>query len=297
MYDVSVIGGGAAGISAAIYSARYKLNTLLISKDIGGLTLIAHLVENYPGFKSITGPELMNKFEEHLKSYNVTIKKEEVYSIKKNKNFIIETENNKYEAKTIILALGTIRKKLNLLNEDKFFGRGLSYCHTCDAPLFFNKTVAVVGAGDSALSASLLLTEYAKKIYLINKKNKFEAEPLILEKLKNNKKIEIIFNINLRELKGDKFLKSIILDNKKELKVDGLFIEIGYVPSQLLIKELKLKIDKNNYIIVNEKKETNVKGIYAVGDITNTPLRQIVTAAADGAIAATSAYNYLKIKK
>jgi len=287
------MGAGPSGLSAAIYAARYKLKTLILTKDLGTLTE-AHLVENYPGFKSISGLNLMNKMKEHVLSFKVPIIEEEIKAIKKEKNFIVHTEKNKYEAKALILALGTKRRRLNLPNEENYLGKGVFYCYTCDGPLMHNKIVAVVGGSDSAAQASLLLSEYAKKIYIIYRKEKLRAEPILIEKIKKNKKIEFIPNAEVKELKGSKFLSSVVLDNKKEIKIEGLFVEIGAVPSTTLVKDLKIKTNKFGYIITNELKETNIPGVFAAGDISTTPLRQAIVGAGDGAIAAFSAYKYCK---
>jgi thioredoxin reductase (NADPH) len=297
MHDLIIIGAGAAGMSAAIYAARYKLNTLLISKNIGGLTLDSHNIQNYPGFLSISGNDLMNKFKEHVKFYNVPIIEEEVIDIKN--TFIICTKNKEYKARAIILALGRQKRKLNIQGEKEFLGKGVSYCATCDAPFFKDKIIAVVGGSDSAGVEALLLAEYAKKVYIVYRKEKLRAEPLTLEKIEQNKKIEVIYNTNIIEVKGNKFVNRVILDkeynNSKELKLDGLFIEIGSIPSTTLITRLKVRLNDNGYIIVNEKQETNVSGVFAAGDITTgtTGMKQVITAAAQGAIAATSAYKYL----
>lgn len=295
MYDLIIVGAGPAGLSAAIYAARYKLNTLVIAKETGTLSE-AHIVENYPGFKSITGLELMQKFKEHVSYFKVPIIEEEVRTIRKNKNFKVYTDKNTYESKTVILAIGTKRKKLNLPNEDKYLRKGITYCYTCDAPFMFDKNVAVVGGSDSAAQASLLLSEYAKKIYLIHRRETLRAEPLLVEKIKKIKKIEFIPNAEVKELKGSNFLSSIVLSNKKELKVDGLFIEIGAVPSLSLVKDLNIKIDDKDYIITNQNKETNVKGLFAAGDIIVSPMKQATVSVGDGSIAAFSAYKYCQNK-
>lgn len=288
-YDVIIIGAGAAGLTAALYSERYGLNTLILSEDIGGTTNLALTIENWPGIKSISGPELMKNFKEQIKS---PIKLEKVSSIEKNKNFIIKTDKAKYESKSVIIATGTKRRKLPAKNSDKFEGKGISYCATCDAPLFKNKTVAVLGGGNAAATTALLLTNYAKKVYIIYRKDKLRANANLVNQLKG--KVEITYKANVIEVKGDKFLSSVILDNKKEMKLEGIFVEFGGLPLTEIAKSLKLKLNETGFIIVNNKKETNIKGIFAAGDVTNTPLKQIVTSAGDGAIAATSAYEYCK---
>ncbi len=287
MYDVIIIGGGPAGVAAAIYSQRYKLKTLLITKNTGGMVLDSHLIENYPGFTKISGVELSKKFEEQIKQLNIEKIEAEIIDIDNNLT-LTDKNNNKYETKNIILALGTEKRKLNVQGEEKFLGKGVSYCYTCDAPFFKDKTVAIVGGSDSAAKAALLLADYAKKVYIIYRKENLRCEPHYLEKIKN-KNIEILNNTEIKEIKGTDFVESVTLTNSK-LKLDGVFIEIGTIPATNLAKKLNIELDENNYIKVNNKQETNIKGVYAAGDITNQLLKQIITAAAQGAIAANSIF-------
>ncbi|MEM2933151.1 MAG: thioredoxin-disulfide reductase [Candidatus Pacearchaeota archaeon] len=296
IYDLIIIGSGPAGLTAAIYATRYKLKTLVITKGLG-LAFYAHKIENYPGFPNISGMELLKRIEDQAKTFNIRIIKEEVKEIKKRKYFLVVTGNKIYKTKTIILASGTERKKLNIPNEEKFIGKGVSYCATCDAPLFKNKIVAVIGGGNSAVMSALLLAEYAKKIYLIYRGKELKAEPIQIERLKKNKKIKILYNSGIKEIKGKNFVESIILNNKKKLNVQGIFIEIGNVPVTYFLKKIPIQKDKEGFILTNQAMETNIKGIFAAGDIRKKTLRQIVTAASDGAIAAFSAYSYLKSKK
>lgn len=285
-------------MSAAIYAARYKLKTLVISKEIGGMIVDAHIVENYPGYTKISGMDLMKKFREHVKYFNVEIKEEEVENIEK--GFKVYTDKGTYQGKTILLGIGLKRRKLNVKGEEKFIGKGVSYCATCDAPFFKDKTVGVIGGNDAAAMAALLASEYAKKVYIIYRKEKIRAEPYWVDLINKNKKITIINNTNVKEVSGTKFLEKIKLDkpykNKDELKLDGLFIEIGSVPTKALTQDLKIKTDDKGYIIVNAKQETNVKGVYAAGDITtgSNYFRQVLAAGAEGAIAANSVYVFCK---
>jgi len=298
-YDVIIIGGGPAGLTAAIYTARNKLRTLILARDKGVLSY-AHIIENYPGFKSISGLELIDKFEEQAKEFGVEIKNEEALRINKiGEKFKVETRENFYESLAIILALGTEKAKLNVEGEDKFIGKGISYCVTCDAPLFKDKIVAVVGGSNSAATSALLLAEHAKKVYIIYRKEEIRAEKVLVDRLKE-KGVEIITNSIVKKAEGDSVLRRIIIEQKgKEnvLRIDGLFIEIGYIPSSSLVQNLGLKME-NNFVKVNERMETSIQGIFAAGDITtgSAGLRQIVTACAEGAIAAISASKYLKSK-
>ncbi len=294
MYDVIIVGGGPGGLTAGIYSARYMLKTLIISKEFGGQITEAHMVCNFPSQPNISGFELGNKMFEQVKSLGVNIKYGEVIKISKEDRFIVYTEKEKYEAKTIILAIGRRKAKLGVPGEDKFLGRGVSYCATCDAPFFKDKIVAVVGGGNSALTAALLLSEFAKKVYIIYRRSKFfRAEPAWVKAVNENQKITPIFNTNVVSINGDLKVSNIKLTNGETLDVDGVFIEIGSIPDNTLVNQLGVKTDEKGYVIVNEEKQTNVPGVYAVGDMTNGPLKQVITACADGAIAATSIYNQI----
>jgi len=299
VYDLIIIGAGPAGLSAAIYASRYNLNTFIISEEIGGMASEAYKIENYPGFKSIPGMELMNKFKEQVKGL-VDIKQERVIEFKKENNFVITTKKSIYKSKTVIVAAGTKRRKLNIKGEKEFLGRGVSYCATCDAAFFKDRIVGVVGGNDAAAMSALLLAEYAKKVFIIYRKEKIRAEPLRVSQLEKNKKITIINSTNVVAVNGDKMMSSVTLDrefnNSKELNLNGLFIEIGSIPSTVLTKKLGIKLDEEGYIIVDSSQKTNVNGFYAAGDITSgsNKFRQIITAASEGAIAAHSVYEFLK---
>ncbi|MBM3199958.1 FAD-binding protein [Candidatus Woesearchaeota archaeon] len=293
VYDTIIIGAGPAGMTAAIYAIRYKLKTLIISKDTGGIANLAHKIENWPGIVSITGPELMENFKNHVEALGVKIVQEE--AVKISQGFEVTTsESNKFKAKTLILALGTVRRKLNIPGEDEFLGKGVSYCCTCDGPMFRNKIVCVVGGSNSAVMGALLLADYASRVYLIYRKDALKADPALTDSLKTNKKIEVIFNSEITKIVGTKFVEKIVLNNGKELPMQGIFIEIGGIPSTALAKQLGIDLDDHSSIIVDDNMRTNVKGVFAAGDITNTPLDQIVTACADGAKAAYAAFNHLK---
>ena len=295
MQDLIIIGGGPAGLSAGIYAARYMINTLLLVKDHGGAIAEAHLVENYPGYEEISGLELVEKFKKQAKKLGVEIKDEEAIGIKKEKGYFLV--NNKHKAKKVILAIGTSRRKLNIPGEDEFIGKGVSYCATCDAPFYRDKIVGIVGGSNSAARAAQLLSEYAKKVYIIYRKEKIRAEPKICSQIDKNPKIEILNNTQVKEVKGDKFVNSVVFDSGEVFMLDGLFIEVGSVPSIALPKELGVKLDEKGYIVVNDAMCTSVKGVYAAGDITtgSNQWRQVITACAEGGIAAASAY--LDIKK
>jgi thioredoxin reductase (NADPH) len=295
MYDLIVIGGGPAGLASAIYSARYMLKTAVLSKDLGGAITGAHLVENYPGFEAVSGLDLVKKFEKQAKKLGVEIKSEEALGIKKEKDHFLV--NDKLKAKKIVLATGTFRRKLNIPGEEEFVGKGVSYCATCDAPFFKDKIVGVVGGSNSAVRAAQLLCDYAKKVYIIYRRDKLRAEPKLCEQIEKHPKVEIIYNTNVKEVKGEKTVNSAVFDSGEVFMLDGLFIEIGSVPTFALPKELGVKLSEDGYIVVDDAMKTNVKGVYAAGDITtgSNQWRQVVTACAEGGIAASSAY--LDIKK
>ena len=301
IYDLIIIGAGPAGLTASIYASRYELNHLIIGNLVGGTAAIAPMVHNWPSEKAISGLELSQKIEETAKNLGGQILIDEVIDIKKNGVFSVFTHSNaELKAKNIILALGTIRKKINLAGEDKFLGHGVSYCATCDGPLFKNKIVAVLGGSDAAAETGLYLSELASKVYIIYRGEKLRTQEATIEKLINQKNIEIIYNNNIKELKGDQSLEEIILENnyqgRQNLKVDGLFIEIGGLPPQNLIEKLKLETDSAGYIKIKAGCSTNIPGIFAAGDVTtgSNGLKQIITACAEGAVAATSIYHYLQ---
>jgi thioredoxin reductase (NADPH) len=309
-YDFLILGGGGTGLAAAMYGARLGLKTLVIGSThgaelpIGGVITTTNIVENYPGFTKITGPQLAKNLEKHARAYDlVTIKNERATEIKKSgKSFIVKTEKNKYRAKTILFATGTKWRKLDIPGSEEFEHKGVTYCALCDGPLFKGKTVAVVGGSDSAAKDALLLTEYAKKVYIIYRGDKIRPEPVNLERIKKNKKIEIINNTNLTEIKGDKLVTSVVLDkpykNSNELKLGGVFVTIGYIVLSDLAKPLGVKLNKEGEIIINHMtSETNVAGIYAAGDVTDKPFKQLITGVADGCTAAYSAYEYITKNK
>jgi len=308
MYDLVILGAGPAGLSASIYASRYKINHIVIGSIFDSSTAKAHLLENWPGEKSIKGLDLVNNFYNHAKGFGVEIFQENVVEIIKEidsdsgKNiFNVKTNLNKtYQARSILIALGTKNRKLNISGEEEFLGKGVSYCAVCDGAFFKEKIVAVVGGSNSAAMAAMMLSEHASHVYLIYRKNLLRCEPIMIDRLEKNEKITILYNTNVTKVLGGKSVESIELDSEyngsKEIKLDGLFIEAGSVPSVSLVKGLEMKTDDNGYVVIDQTGATNVKGIYAAGDITNgsNGLRQIVTATSEGAIAATSIYKYLK---
>lgn len=294
--DLIIIGAGPAGITASVYASRKKMDFLMITKDIGGQAAWSSDVENYPGYQFITGPDLVAKFQEHMQKYGINLKEnEEVVELeKKDKIIYIKTTKESYEAKTVIIAAGKKAKEIGVPGEKEYKNKGVAYCVTCDGPLFAEKDVAVIGGGNSALDAAIQMMNIANKVYLINITDKFTGDAVMQEKLKNNPKITILHNTRIESITGDKFVKGINVDihgKKQAIDVKGVFIEIGLMPNSWFAKD----IDKNEKgeIKVNCANETNVPGIFAAGDVTSVPEKQIVIAAGDGAKAALGAFRYL----
>ena len=302
LYDLIIIGGGPAGITAGIYAARQKLNTLLIAKDFGGqMALKAVNIENWPGNKEISGMDLINNFEEHLKKYKLDTEMDETRKVEKiGEKFLVYTvNNNTFESKTIIIASGADPRPLEIPGEKEFLGRGVSYCTVCDAAMFSKKTVAVVGGGNSGFEAAIALVQWTDKIYILEYGEKISADFENQEKAKKTGKIETIINAQAKEIKGDKFVNSLIYTDVKtgkdnSLTVKGVFIEIGRQPATSFVKGL-VEFNEKDEIKVNPfSGETSTPGLFAAGDVDNIPYKQIVIAAGEGAKAAISVFHYLK---
>ena len=296
IYELIIIGAGPAGITASIYAARKKMNFIVITKDVGGQTVLSSGIENYTGYQFITGVELANKFREHIESFNILLKENETVTfVKKDADIIIvETDKGKYYTKSVVVASGRVPRKLNVKGEEEFKNRGITYCATCDAPFFAGKDVAVIGGGNSALDAVLQLIKIANKVYLIDIAPKLKADPIMVEKAKNSNIVEIYNNTKVEEIYGDKFVEGIKIsrNNKiKELSIEGIFIEIGSIAASDFINDVLKNKDKE--IIVNCKCETNIPGIFAAGDVTNVASKQIIVACGEGAKAVLSAFEYL----
>ncbi len=304
IYDLVIIGAGPAGLSASIYASRYKLNHLLLGAQIGGQVNEIHSIENWPGDISVSGFDLLSRFVSHAKSLGVTPQNESIVSVKKAVDDIFEitTGKNIHKARAIIMAMGTAYRKLNIPGEKEFTGKGVSYCATCDAMFFRNKIVSVIGGGNAAVVVALELTDFASKVYLIYRGERFSAEPVWLDKMTANPKIVPIKNTNIIEIKGGEKVEKIILDNAYEdnnhLDVDGVFVEIGSEPGIELAERLGVETDEQGFIKVNADMSTNISGVFAAGDITtgSNKFRQILIAAAEGAVAANGAYKLLKLK-
>ncbi len=297
IYDCVILGAGPAGLGAAIYAARYKLDVLIIGQETGGTANLAHDIENWPGYKG-TGWDLMEKFADHAKSFDVPIFADVIHGVKKDQdeNFQVICERNTFKGKTILLAMGTKRRKLNIPGEEELQGKGVSYCATCDCVFMKDKVVGVVGGSDAAAMAAQILSQHANKVIIIYRKEHMRAEPARVELLEHDPKVEFEYNANVTEIIGDSKIEKVKLDNGKEIQLEGLFIEIGGSPVTAVAKELGVDLAKNGRIIVKEDMSTNVEGVYAAGDITtgSNQFNQIATAVAEGSIAALSVFQRLR---
>ena len=291
-YDIIIIGGGPAGLTAAIYATRYEMKTLVIAKEMGGQLANAPHVDNYPGVPDISGFELMKKMEDHAKKLGVEIADGEVAEIK-NGFKVITREGKAYKAKSVIVAAGTERRHLNVPGEKEFLGKGVSYCATCDGPLFRDAVVGVVGGSDSAAKEALLLAEYAKKVYIIYRRGKLRAEPATAKEVADNPKIEVVYNTNVTKIIGEMMMTGVELDTGGKMDMEGLFIEIGGVPVSHLAEKLGCELNEKGEIKIDMECKTACSGIFAAGDVT-TAWKQAVVAAGYGAVAAYSAYLYVK---
>jgi thioredoxin reductase (NADPH) len=303
--EVAIVGGGPAGLAASIYLSRYKVQHVIFATEIGGFMNETHKIENYPGFSSISGFELSQKMGEHTKTLGAEIIGQEIKKIEKqNDIFKLSSFNNdEYLAKKVIYAVGTISNKLGVPGEKELKGKGVSYCATCDGPFFKNKEAVVAGGGNSAAVAVFILAEHAKKVTLIHRGDLPTCEPSYIEEMKANDKIHLISNANIEEIKGSDKVESVILDveenGNKEYRTDGVFIEIGSGPNTTLIKDLGVELNERGYVKVAPDQMTNINNFYAVGDISTNSngFRQIITAGAEGAIAAITIFEKNRKKK
>ena len=300
IFDCIILGGGPAGLSSALYCARGNLDCAIIDiSSIGGTPVNYCEIENYLGFDKIKGFELCEKFENHINNFNITkLEYEEITKVDLKSNIkTITTKNSTYRAKTVIIATGAKPKKLNIKGEVENIGKGVSYCAVCDGAFYKDKVVMVVGGGNSALEEALYLTTFAKKVYLIHRRNEFRADKIIQKRVQENKKIELILNSIPLEIMADKTVNSVkILNNQtnkeKIIKIDGIFPYIGIEPNIELFLH-QVNFDKFGFIITDNTMKTNLEGVYAIGDVRNTPLRQVITAVSDGAVAGVEVSKYL----
>lgn len=296
MIDLIIIGAGPAGITAAVYAARKKMDFLVITGDIGGQAAWSGDIENYTGYQFITGPELTRKFEEHMRQYNIPVKEnEEAIEVRKEGEYVlVKTKKGEYKAKSIIIASGKRSKELGVPGEREFKNHGLTYCATCDGPLFSNKDVAVIGGGNSALDAVLQLIRIASRVYIINNSEHLGGDLIMRQKVEGADNVVVYNSSKVTAVLGDKFVRAIrvLKDNKEEvISAQGVFVEVGLIPNAAFIKD----VEKNTKgeIKINSRNETNIPGVFAAGDVTDCPEKQIIIAAGEGSKAAISAFHYL----
>ena len=296
IYDIAIIGAGPAGLTAALFGERRGLSCVVFD-SVEDMALIEknHMIENWPGTRAITGPEMHAAMKSQIKS---EIKQETVVALQKGRPFIVQTDSGRHEAKTIIIATGSVPRKGDVKGEEEYTNKGVSYCINCDGPLFNGKKVFVIGGGDSALRGAMALKDMGAFPTIVHRRDEFRAEEA-LQRTIREQRIPAIMNAIVEEISGDQFVKKIRIKNVltgaiSEHPAEGVFMEIGSAPLTKLAADLGVQLSPAGFITVNAKKQTNVPGIYAAGDVTDTPLRQIITACADGAIAAISAYTYIK---
>ena len=301
VYDLAIVGAGPGGLTAAIYAGRSRLNTIVLEKVTpGGLITVSDWVENFPGFpEGISGEKLGELFRKQAEKFVGKIVLNEVLGIKKeNEIFYLNTEKGMIKARSVILSTGSDPVKLPVPEEEKFRGKGISYCATCDAAFFKDKIICVVGGGDTAAHEAIYLSKFARTVFLIHRRSELRATKMVQEELFSNPKIQLKLNYIPVEILGDKKVEGLVIENvdthqKETLQVDGIFGAIGEKPNSELVRNL-VNLTENGYVKTNLEKETSLKGLFAVGDVTDTPLKQVITACGDGAIAATSAEKYIK---
>lgn len=301
-FDTIILGGGPAGLSAAIYASRGAVSTAVVDINMfGGQPSNYSELENYPGFQVISGYDLMEKFEEHADKFGVNkFPMQEIKQINL-KTKTIETNEYKFNAKTIIIATGAHPLKLGVKGENEFYGRGVSYCAVCDGAFYKNKIVAVVGGGNAAVEEAMYLTKFADKVYVIHRRNELRADKIVQERAFKNNKLEFVWDSVVKEIQGDKTVNNLIIENVKTNKIsninaDGIFPFIGISPNIENISG-QLEQDANGFIITDETMKTSIEGVFAVGDVRKTPLRQVITATSDGAVGAVYAVKYIETHK
>lgn len=296
MYDGLIIGGGPAGYSCALYARRYGMKVIVFSPVDGGTVTKTHLIENYPGFESISGFELGMKITNHAKNLGAESVFAKVKTLEKisEKHFVITADDGKtYEGKSVLLASGTEHKKLGLESEKKLANRGVSYCATCDAAFFRGKTVAIIGGSDSAVKESLLLSQYAEKVYVICRGEKVKPEPINLKRMEAESKIEVIPNSNVIEVLGENVVEGVVLDTGKTLTLQGVFVAIGRIPQSQIAKKMGAKCNDQNEVCISRYSETNIPGFFAAGDVSDYFWKQAIVSSAQGAQAAERMYEYI----
>ena len=301
-WELIIVGAGPAGLAAGIYSGRSRVQTLVLEAEMaGGTTADAPRIENYPGIQNITGQELAKKMTKHCRSVDIEIHElERAVDLElKGSRKTVKTSKATYTADAVILACGTRYKKLGISGEREFYGKGVSYCGICDGPLFKDKRVLVVGGGDSAVMTALYVADLASEVKMLHRKKAFRAQECLVDELKKRKNVEILWNTELKKIKGLKTVNSVELFNNKigkheEMEVDGVFIQVGEVPNSKSAKTAGVELDEEGYIVVDMRQRTNLEGVFAAGDITNHTVKQVGTAVGQGITAALEAYGYIR---
>lgn len=299
-YDMIIIGGGCAGLGASIYARRYNMNVLILSEMLGGTITKTHLVENYPGFTSLSGQELANQLIEHAKANNVEMKTGvRVDKVTKEGDvFKVQAGEESYEALTVLVATGTTYRKLGVPGEKELANKGVSYCATCDAGFFKGKKTIMVGGGDSAVKESLILAEHAEHVTIVYRGSEItKAEPINMQRMEATDNIDVKLNANVTEILGDTMVSGVKLDTGETMEVGGVFIEIGRIPLTQMVDELGVEKNQKGEIIINHMSETNVPGFYAAGDVTDTEWKQAIVGVAEGTKAAYMAFNFVSAAK
>jgi thioredoxin reductase (NADPH) len=299
-YDLVIVGGGVSAFAAALYAGRFDLKTVVVGEKLGGTIILTNDIENYPGFKKISGLELADRIKEHAQEYGVRMLEKKVDRVTRCSEGCLRVYagDGNFHTKAIIFATGTEWRKLGVPGEAEFTSKGVHYCALCDGPFFRDKVVGVVGGSDSAAKEALLLTEYAKKVYIIYRGDKIRPEPINLKRVMKNKKIEIINNTNVKEIKGDKFVTHVVFDKpyngSNEFELNGLFVEIGHKALSGLAKSIGVKLNKKGEIMIDKESKTNVEGVFAAGDVADHSFKQAITGVAEGVTAAYSSYLFTK---
>jgi len=307
-YDTIIIGAGVVGMATGMYAGRLNLKTLVLGTTsgselpIGGVITLTDSVENYPGFKHLTGMELAKKIEDHALEYDIEIKEEKAVKIsKENDNFLINTDKDSYVAKTVIFASGAKWRMLPMKGAKEFENKGVHYCALCDGAIFANKIVAIIGGSDSAAKEALLLAQYAKKVYIIYRGDAIRPEPVNGKLVEKNEKIEVLTNTNVTEIMGEVMVTKVVLDKKyngsDELELQGVFGAIGHIPLSGLAKDLGVNLNEKKEIKINRDSETNIPGVFAAGDVVDSGFKQAITGVGEGVVASHSAFQYIRKKE
>lgn len=302
VWDALIVGGGAAGMTAAIYTCRKKMSTAVLTIDVGGQNLLTEQEENYPGYTETSGPKLMSIFQEQASKFGAEFFFGKAVKLEKDGDLFRITmgSGEVFVGRTVILAYGKVARELGVPGEKKFLGRGVHTCATCDAPFTKGKTVAVAGGGNSALEAADLLSKFAAKVYLIHRRDEFRADPITVDRVKRLPNVEFVLNTEIREVLGDQKVSGVNVAGKdgasREIKLDSVFIEIGYILDSAWLGGLA-KTNEAGEVVVNKRCESSLPGVFAAGDVTDSPYKQTITSAGEGAIAGLSAYNYTRVKE